>query len=49
MLQADRLIPIHYGGYDLPGIYEPIGAPLERLAAATERATPIKPGETIEV
>jgi L-ascorbate metabolism protein UlaG (beta-lactamase superfamily) len=49
LLQANRLIPIHYGGYDLPGIYEPVGAPLERLAAATERATPIKPGETIEV
>jgi L-ascorbate metabolism protein UlaG (beta-lactamase superfamily) len=49
MLQADRLVPIHYGGYDLPGIYEPVSDPLERLAAATDRATPIKPGETIEV
>ncbi len=49
MLQADRLVPIHYGAYDLPGIYEPVNNPLKRLAAATDRATPIKPGETIEV
>jgi L-ascorbate metabolism protein UlaG (beta-lactamase superfamily) len=49
LLQADRLVPIHYGGYDLPGVYEPVGDPLERLAAATDRATPMKLGETIEV
>jgi L-ascorbate metabolism protein UlaG (beta-lactamase superfamily) len=49
LLQAERLIPIHYGGYDVPGVYEPVGDPLQRLAAATDRATPMKPGETIEV
>jgi hypothetical protein len=27
LLQADRLIPIHCGGYDLPGVYEPVDAP----------------------
>jgi L-ascorbate metabolism protein UlaG (beta-lactamase superfamily) len=49
LLQADRLVPIHYGAYDLPGVYEPVDHPLERLAAATDRATPMKLGETIEV
>ena len=49
LLQADLLVPIHYGGYDLPGLYEPVGDPLQRLAAATDRATPMKLGETIEV
>jgi L-ascorbate metabolism protein UlaG (beta-lactamase superfamily) len=49
LLEADRLVPIHYGGYELPGVYEPVGDPLERLAAATDRATPMKLGETIEV
>jgi L-ascorbate metabolism protein UlaG (beta-lactamase superfamily) len=49
LLGADRLVPIHYGGYDLPGVYEPVGDPLERLAAATDRATPMKLDETIEV
>jgi len=49
LLQAERLIPIHYGAYDLPGIYEPVANPVERLTAVTERATPIKLGELLEV
>jgi L-ascorbate metabolism protein UlaG (beta-lactamase superfamily) len=49
LLRADRLIPIHYGGYDMPGLYEPVGDPLARLVAATERATPMQLGETIDV
>jgi L-ascorbate metabolism protein UlaG (beta-lactamase superfamily) len=49
LLHADRLVPIHYGAYALPDVYEPVGDPVERLAAATDRATPMKPGETIEV
>ena len=49
LLQADRLIPIHYGGYDLPGVYEPAGDALERLAAATGGATPIELGATVDV
>lgn len=49
LLQADRLVPIHYGAYAFPGVYEPIDEPLERLAAATHRATPVNAGETIEV
>ena len=49
LLDADRLVPIHYGAYALPGIYEPVGDPLERLAAATDRATPMKLGDTVEL
>jgi L-ascorbate metabolism protein UlaG (beta-lactamase superfamily) len=49
LLQADRLVPIHHGGYDLPGVYEPIGDALARLRAASPRATPMTVGETIEV
>lgn len=49
LLQADRLVPIHHGGYAIPGVYEPVSDPLERLTAATNRAAPMKPGETIEV
>jgi len=49
LLQADRLVPIHYAGYEAPGVYEPVADPLERLAAATDRATPMRLGETIEV
>jgi L-ascorbate metabolism protein UlaG (beta-lactamase superfamily) len=49
LLHADRLVPIHYGAYDLPGVYEPVGDPLERLAAATDRATPMTLGATTEV
>lgn len=49
LLQADRLVPIHYGGYNLPGVYEPVSNSVERLAAATDRATPMTLGETIEI
>ena len=49
LLQAHRLVPIHYDGYRLPGVYEPVGDPLERLTAATDRSTSMRPGETIEV
>jgi L-ascorbate metabolism protein UlaG (beta-lactamase superfamily) len=49
LLHADRLVPIHYGGYDIPGVYEPVDDPLARLGAATNRATPMKLGDTIEI
>ena len=49
LLRADRLIPIHYGGYDLPGTYEPVDDPLGRLHAASDRATPMQLGEVIEI
>jgi len=49
LLQADRLVPIHYGGYRVPGVYEPVDDPLGRLDAATDRAAPMEVGEAIEV
>ncbi len=49
LLQAERLVPIHYGGYALPGVYEPVGDPLKRLTATTERARPMQIGETLEI
>ena len=49
LVRADRLVPMHYGGYDLPGVYEPVDRALERLAAATALATPMTPGDTLEV
>jgi L-ascorbate metabolism protein UlaG (beta-lactamase superfamily) len=49
VLQADRLVPIHYGGYAIPGVYEPVDDPLARLTAVSNRATPLTLGETIEL
>jgi L-ascorbate metabolism protein UlaG (beta-lactamase superfamily) len=49
LLRAGRLVPIHYGGYDLPGVYEPVSVPLERLVAASDRVTPVRLGESIEI
>lgn len=49
LLRTELLIPIHYGAYDLPGIYEPTSDPLDRLASASVRAYPVAVGETLEV
>ena len=49
LLQAERLVPIHYGGYEMPAVYEPVRDSLQRVSAATGRATPMMLGETIEV
>lgn len=49
LVRAERLVPIHYGAYGLPGIYEPVADPLERLAAASDRMTALEPGEDFEL
>ena len=49
ILGAARLVPIHYGGYELRGVYEPVPDPLERVKSAASRVTAIGPGESIEV
>jgi L-ascorbate metabolism protein UlaG (beta-lactamase superfamily) len=49
LLHANQLVPIHYNGYDLPGVYEPVGDSLERLVAATDLATPMEIGDTFEL
>jgi L-ascorbate metabolism protein UlaG (beta-lactamase superfamily) len=37
LLGAGRLVPIHYGGYELAGLYEPVPDPLDRLRAVSDR------------
>jgi L-ascorbate metabolism protein UlaG (beta-lactamase superfamily) len=49
LLQADRLVPIHYGGYALPGIYEPVPDALNRLKSTSSRATVLELGESLEI
>jgi L-ascorbate metabolism protein UlaG (beta-lactamase superfamily) len=49
LLKADRIVPIHYGGYALPGLYEPVPDALERLEATSDRATVLELGETLEI
>lgn len=49
LLRAGRLVPIHYAGYETPGLYEPVHDALARLTVATPRATPMTPGETTDV
>ena len=49
LLRAERLIPIHYDGYAMDGLYEPVPDALARLTAASDRATPLTLGEAIEL
>jgi L-ascorbate metabolism protein UlaG (beta-lactamase superfamily) len=49
LLQADQLVPIHYDGYALPGVYEPVPDALERLESTSSRVTVLGLGESIEI
>jgi L-ascorbate metabolism protein UlaG (beta-lactamase superfamily) len=49
LLQARRLIPIHYGGYATEGLYEPVPDALERVSAASDRVMTLELGQTVEV
>jgi L-ascorbate metabolism protein UlaG (beta-lactamase superfamily) len=49
LLQAGRLIPIHHGGYELAGVYDPVAGALERVKAASSRVTAIEVGEPVEI
>ena len=49
ILGAERLVPIHYGGYELSGVYEPVPHALERVKSAHSRVSAIEPGESVEV
>jgi L-ascorbate metabolism protein UlaG (beta-lactamase superfamily) len=49
LLQAGQLLPIHYGGYAVPGLYEPEPDPLDRLTSTSSRATVWELGETVEI
>ena len=49
LLQADQLLPIHYDGYALPGLYEPVPDALERLKSTSNRVTVLNLGESVEI
>ena len=49
LLHAERLVPIHYGGYELTGVYEPVPDALGRVTSASGRVTVIDPGQTIDL
>lgn len=49
LLRAEQLMPIHYGSYEVPRIYEPVPDPLDRLSRATDRATILGLGESLEI
>ena len=49
LLQAARLVPIHYGGYELTGLYEPVPDALERVSSASDRVLVVDPGESFEI
>lgn len=49
LLRAERLVPIHYRGYDLAGLYEPVPHALERAKAATNRVIAPELGEPVEI
>jgi L-ascorbate metabolism protein UlaG (beta-lactamase superfamily) len=49
LLRTERLVPIHYDGYAVDGVYEPVPDPLERVIAASPYVVSVGPGETVEV
>ena len=49
LLRAARLVPIHYGGYELTGLYEPVPDALERLRSASNRVMVVELGEFVEI
>jgi L-ascorbate metabolism protein UlaG (beta-lactamase superfamily) len=49
ILGAERLVPIHYGGYELSGVYEPVPDAIERVTSACSRVSALEPGDSIEV
>jgi L-ascorbate metabolism protein UlaG (beta-lactamase superfamily) len=48
LLPAEPLVPIHYDGYSLPRLYEPVTNELKRLKSASNRVTTLGLGESIE-
>lgn len=49
ILRAERLMPIHYGGYELAGLYESVPDALERTQAASDRVIAFELGEPLEI
>src|SRR5437588_625097 len=49
LLGADQVVPIHYDGYALPGVYEPVPDALDRLRSTSNRVTTLELGDSIEL
>ena len=49
LLRAERLVPIHYGGYELPGLYEPVPDALDRVKSASSRVMAVELGRSVEI
>jgi L-ascorbate metabolism protein UlaG (beta-lactamase superfamily) len=49
ILDAKRLVPMHYGGYALDGLYEPVGDELTRVRAASDRVHALEVGESLNL
>jgi L-ascorbate metabolism protein UlaG (beta-lactamase superfamily) len=51
-LRAVAAIPIHFGGYELPGVYEPVADAADRFTAAASSAVTVRRpgvGDELEV
>jgi L-ascorbate metabolism protein UlaG (beta-lactamase superfamily) len=49
LLEAELLLPIHYGGYAIPGVYEPVPGALERVSEASARVAEVATGGALEL
>jgi L-ascorbate metabolism protein UlaG (beta-lactamase superfamily) len=49
LLRAERLVPIHHGGYELAGLYEPAPDALERVKSASDRVAELDIGDGFDV
>jgi L-ascorbate metabolism protein UlaG (beta-lactamase superfamily) len=49
LLRAETVVPMHYGAYAAPGLYEPVVDPLVRLRAACDRVRVLELGATLAV
>jgi L-ascorbate metabolism protein UlaG (beta-lactamase superfamily) len=49
LLRAERLLAIHYDGYAVAGVYEPVADALERLRAASDKVLDVGLGAIVEL
>ena len=49
LLGAERLVPMHYDGYAVPRVYEPVPDALGRVRSASDRVAVLRLGETLEL
>jgi L-ascorbate metabolism protein UlaG (beta-lactamase superfamily) len=49
LLKAERLVPIHYDGYAVPGLYEPVPDALGQLTSRSDRVSVLGLGQELEI